>query len=139
VPETSQVRIRGVRRWTCDVPLRFESPSDGQARRFAGYTVIVQWPEIVVRADRPLGKSAMDEVLTDIDVRCKIRPGREDGLFICFGHCGWHSTCGRRRKDLAWCGCVGEPSRGPREPEPTSRETRARQQTVERYGLDAIE
>jgi hypothetical protein len=140
VPEASQVRIRGVRRWACDVPMRFESPSDGQARRFAGYTVTIQWPEIVVCADRPLEESAMDKVLTDQDVRCKIRPGREDGLFVCFGIGGWgHSRCGGRVKELAWCGCVGWPAQEPREPESTSRETRARQPTVERYGLDAIE
>lgn len=140
VPEASQIRIRGVRRWTCEVPLRFESPSDGQARRFAGYTVTIEWPDLVVRAERPLEKSAMDQVLTDQDVRCKIRPGREDGLFICFGvGCGGHSRCRGARRELAWCGCVGAPDQEPREPEPTSRETRARQRTVERYGLDAIE
>ena len=140
VPAASEVRIRGVRRWTCDVPLRFESPSEGQARRFAGYTVTIRWPDIVVRADRPLGRSAMEEVLTEGDVRCKVRPGREDGLLICFGvGCRGSSRGGGTPKEWAWCGCVGAPDREPREPEPMTRETQACQRTIERYGLDAIE
>jgi hypothetical protein len=142
VPTAAQLRIRGTRRWFCGVPIRFLSPSDGVSRRFAGYTVTVHWPDIEVRSDRPVDERAMGEVLRDEDIHCTLRPGMEDGVYIGMGvGCGGCSGCGRSRilPRLAWCGCRGEPT--PQDPTPraTSRETKLRQFTVERYPLSAIE
>lgn len=141
VPPTAEVRIKGSRRWYCDVPMLLKNPSDGMSRRIGGFTCIVIWPVIQVRADRPLDEDVMNSVLQNSDVRCTVRPERRANMFG--GGRTHHSIfrCGTSLglKHKAWCGCLEEPSREPRTPDPLSQETQARDASTQRYDIDDIE
>lgn len=140
VPGEAQVHVKGLRRWYCDVPLVLNNPVDGQTRRFAGYTVTVDWPEIRVRAGRLLDQDVADRMLRNEDVRCTIRPEWKSRVLGGFSRSRSFSRCGTSVvQNRAWCGCLKEPSRETPEPEPQTRETTACDPTALRYGIEAIQ
>lgn len=141
VPPEAEVRVNGLRRWYCDVPIVLNNPADGQTRRFAGYTVIVHWPEILVRSERPHAQDVMKRVLRNGDVRCIIRPERVNHFLSGSSRSRSVYRCGTSLglKNSAWCGCRTAPEQEALEPEPPSQETSACDPSVLRYGVDAIQ
>jgi hypothetical protein len=142
-PAQAQVVVRGLRRWTCDVPVVFTNPADGQTKRVGNYVVTVRWPELVVRPDAPVSKGVIAGVLWDRDITSTLKPGRDRNElrfggrenFVVTSRCG---RAGLPAGPRAWCGCVGQPSRALLQAEPLSEETRARERLLANYEVDDI-
>jgi len=69
------VKIRGVRRWLCDVPVTFRFPKKGDLRRVGPYTVTVDWPFLVVAARDDAPSLARTDYPPVNDLKCNVRPG----------------------------------------------------------------
>jgi len=111
------VRIKGTRRWLCDVPVVFSNPVEGDSRRIGPYTLTIHWPNIEVKAEGGLPPPLIDKMLRTSEIRPHLQQGRERGKgrtipgpddepAIFFPEA--------REQDPApavWCGCAGEPDR----------------------------
>jgi hypothetical protein len=108
-----RVTVKGTRRWNCPTPIDFPEPKNGDAWRAGPYEVIVEWPAIRVRVDHPIEESALGKTLSSRDIRFQAKPGRErkDQMGVGIGGGGGGRYGGRfGNKDLAWCGCDGQPA-----------------------------
>src|SRR5882672_153886 len=95
------VRIRGVRRWVCDVPVTFRFPKQGEQRRVGPYTVTLNWPSLeIVAGENGSGAAGIRSGSTP-------RPRPREA---CAGS-GERQARGRRRpwtsspRSGSWCTC----------------------------------
>jgi hypothetical protein len=111
------VVVKGVRRWLCDVPVRFRDPVEGERRRVGRFTLTLKWPHVVVRCDDPLPPQVVTMMLGEHDLRSQtpeslLQPapeidGSTDEPAIFFPEA---REDGEIRKAV-WCGCSREPGR----------------------------
>jgi hypothetical protein len=115
-PEPCTVRIRGVRRWLCDIPLRFNAPREGDCQRIGKFTVTLEWPHVVLRCDDPLPPTVVTKMLQSWDLLGTVaglrNPAPEiaiptDEPIIFFPEA--RETL--EPVTLAWCGCKDRPAR----------------------------
>lgn len=109
-----RVKVRGIRRWFCDVPVEFLEPAQGHRRRVGPYELEIQWPHIIIHADEPVPEPVIIETLGRDDIQWKVKAGRfvGQGLDDSIGSGGGgRGGYGRNR---AWCGCVDAPAQGTR-------------------------
>lgn len=110
------VAVKGIRRWYCPTPIEFTGPRDGDSWRVGTYQLIVQWPTLRVRSDQAMEKDALDHTLSFVDIKFTLKPGREkDRMGVGIGGGGggrYGGKFGERfgGKELAWCGCAGQPA-----------------------------
>jgi hypothetical protein len=70
------ITIRGTRRWSCEVPVTFRFPANGDRRRVGPYTLTLDWPFIeVVGTDAGPVRSLIN-CLPQEQIRCKPVRGR---------------------------------------------------------------
>jgi hypothetical protein len=140
-PAQAEVVVKGQRRWMCDVPLDFRNPTDGLSRRVGAYVITVQWPVLIVRADDPVPQDVMRKVLRNEDLRVTIKPERKRNVMGGGSRYTSVFRCGTTLNDQprAWCGCIGQPFHGLREPEAQAQETQARAMSASMYEIDDIE
>ncbi|HVE41598.1 MAG TPA: hypothetical protein VNM14_17025 [Planctomycetota bacterium] len=115
--EPFTVTLKGVRRWLCDVPIRFHAPKEGDTRRVGRFTVTLQWPDVVLRCDDPLSPSLVTQMLQRHDIQGPAaeafeRPLHEvaqpnDDPVIFFPEAREVEEVSEK----VWCGCSTKPSR----------------------------
>jgi hypothetical protein len=118
-PLPCTVTVKGIRRWYCDVPVEFKGTVEGATQRVGGFTLTVQWPDIVVTADRAVAQHVVPRLLGGWEIGAKLKPDapRRNGLRE-----NLVARTGRVKgpvKNPAWCGCSEKPTRGGRPPVPT--------------------
>jgi hypothetical protein len=119
-PANAVVLVKGLRRWTCDLPLEFKDPADGQTKRLGPFGVSLAWPCVVVEADAPVKAPVLNQILKPEDIRYTLKPsvnrfGGRQNFVVRIG-------CGGVRPGTtvpaAWCGCDGKPTKLVRTPDP---------------------
>lgn len=116
------VQVKGLRRWYCDIPMRFDDPRDGDRRHAGPYTLVVRWPSIVVETDTPVSTWILPQMLSTSDITITFKEPEASGRY--------GSRLGGKRNSIArgptpvyaWCGCAGQPAKETRKPPPMSRE-----------------
>ena len=116
-----RVTVKGLRRWYCPTPIEFSKPSNGDFWRVAPVQVSVAWPSIRVHTDALVEKEVLGKMLSTLDIKFKVKPGREKDLMgVGFGGGGGGRYGGRfgsrNPAELAWCGCFGRPAETPPNP-----------------------
>jgi hypothetical protein len=115
--EPYTVTLKGVRRWLCDVPIRFHVPMEGDRRRVGKITVTLEWPHLVLRCDDPLSPTLVTRMLQQQDIQGQaadllarrlhevVQPSDEPAIFFP------EAREAEELPDRVWCGCRKTPSR----------------------------
>lgn len=121
-----RVVIKGVRRWLCDVPVVFRDPAEGDRRRIGPFTLILQWPEIVLECDKDFSPGLVTMMLDVRNIQARPYPDRpppqQQQLLLPTDEPAIFFPEEQEVAGKAWCGCA-EPSRSELPPA-TSRKRR---------------
>jgi hypothetical protein len=117
IPGPCTVTLKGVRRWLCDIPVRFNAPKEGDCKRIGRFTLTLEWPQVTLRCDDPLPPSLVTLMLQSGDIHHRLpgpppidsaeiaQPSDEPAIFFPEAR-----EEGERAK-TAWCGCPLRPAR----------------------------
>ena len=113
-----KVTIKGLRRWYCDVPIELKEPREGDRTRVGPFEIVLSWPNLILKSDRPVPANVLEKALSIYDVTLKPRPGVSTFRFGV--RSGVLRGQGGGNEDRAWCGCIGAPSQEPKPFRPVS-------------------
>jgi hypothetical protein len=105
------VKLNIERFWYADVPFAFPNVRNGDHLQIHGYDLELRWPSIRVKAEENLRRDIFSSSLRTEDLKWELRP-EVSRRIIGTSSCGVGvngGAFGAGGKDVAWCGCLGDP------------------------------